>query len=563
MPDFEGNLQQQKKQPCMISKFPKLDPEFEAVVKARQEKDAKNQFPNMPAQKGDWIVVTPLPTLQVIFHVDCPDDYLIGAVVGAMYGGHNDDSWNPLLPPHDEVIFTGRMSYSEEDPRHVTWFLDAMGVTSMEPTKEEMHVLDALKKVAVPNGTVLERLNSIVLVGTWNNRYNNNNRQDYSSAAMWTCQQEYRYGIMAGGKVFLSLGYEAMDDNNVETIPMVLDTVIRAKLHHHHSSSNKDDCNSQEQKTLFLRTPFGSHEPGRFEKFPKKRTPAEIFQYDLEHGERYTGIDQIMMFERTFPPKEELRRLSPHFRILDVEAINMILQYKFDCALATPLEEDVTLLLDELLMMFLHEEMVPGMSKMLQDTKCASIDDDDDDDDVDSTLKSLAECVFPNHNPRNPVILQCYQRLVLLSSSKSLVVESQREQQSDQKPSIASTGKRNSGLSDEKCITLKDRIGFFLTTHVASHSNDDEETEVVASLPILNDAGFLDRIYDVCEYLVLESLELANNYRRDLYLPSIVPRDIRHSISNDRELSKVLHVEETMEFFYPAHEKGGGSIAMV
>ena len=80
------------------------------------------------------------------------------------------------------------------------------GVTSMEPTTEEMHVLDALKGAVVPNGMVLEQLNSIVLVGTWNNHYINNNRQDYSSAAMWTCQQEYCYGIMTGGKSVFEFG---------------------------------------------------------------------------------------------------------------------------------------------------------------------------------------------------------------------------------------------------------------------------------------------------------------------------------------------------------------------
>jgi hypothetical protein len=34
--------------------------------------------------------------------------------------------WNPLFPPGSDVTFTGRYSYSEEDPRHVTWFMDAM-----------------------------------------------------------------------------------------------------------------------------------------------------------------------------------------------------------------------------------------------------------------------------------------------------------------------------------------------------------------------------------------------------------------------------------------------------
>ena len=86
----------------------------------------------MPAQKR-VIGLSFMPhtsyILQVIFHVDLSRRLLeIGAVVGAMYGGHIMMTVGIHFCHHmTRSSLPGRMSYSKEDPCHVTWFLDAMG----------------------------------------------------------------------------------------------------------------------------------------------------------------------------------------------------------------------------------------------------------------------------------------------------------------------------------------------------------------------------------------------------------------------------------------------------
>ena len=96
---------------------------------------------------------------------------------------------------------------------------------------------------------------------------------------------------------------------------------------------------------------------------------------------------------------------------------------------------------------------------------------------------------------------------------------------------------------------MKSGISAFLVAQFASASADN------AQLPILKDQGFIDRVFSVCEYLLLETLEIANNSRRDSYLPSVLPRNIRWAVSGDRELTEVFHIKEAMEFYYPLHEE--------
>lgn len=222
------------------------------------------------------------------------------------------------------------------------------------------------------------------------------------------------------------------------------------------------------------------------------------------------------MWNTPLPPKEGLKRFAPEHRIYDAHMINAMLQHKFNCTMAKQLEEDTTLLMDELVMMFLHAEMVPSFSEALKEQEAAPS--------VDAFSRKVAESVFPDHTPKNPLNIQCYQRLVPPST-----------------PPATTPG--DSGINEEQANALRDRVGSFLVSHLGSDNSD---------APILRDQDFLNRVVDVCQYLVLETLELSNNNRRDALLPSVVPRHIRWSISLDRELTEVFHCKEAVEFFYPA-----------
>ena len=84
-------------------KLPKLNNHLMAILNKRQETEASNPFPALPVEKGTWIGVTSLPYLQVVLHVDYPEDYWMGAVAGAIYGGVKEGEWNPLHLPESDL----------------------------------------------------------------------------------------------------------------------------------------------------------------------------------------------------------------------------------------------------------------------------------------------------------------------------------------------------------------------------------------------------------------------------------------------------------------------------
>ncbi|CAB9508928.1 expressed unknown protein [Seminavis robusta] len=518
VPDFQTYIRNKINPP----KYPKLDDQFLAARKKREALRAsrtndKVEFPDLPAQTGDWIVVTPLPTLQLVFHVDCPEDYLLGAITGAMYGGFTDGAWNPLMPPEKEMYFTGRMTFSEEDPRHVTWFMDAVPVDDGSSADDTSPVVEAMKDVAVPDASVLERLQSVSLVGTWQS--NNDNPQQ--TAAMWTCRQEYRYGIMAGSQAFISIGYEAMD-LPAEKVATVLDTVLRAKHHYHHPDASA--------APFFHRTRFSTSHADYVAQVPKKRTPAEIFEHNVTNGAKYTGLDD---WWGEIPPKEETRRFSPDDRIYNPETINAMLQHKFNVSMARGLEEDVTLLIDELVMMFLHTMIVPGVVKIAKDAAGEIT--------VDTLSNQLADEGFSNDKSKDGINYHCFKRLTKLDEEAN---EGSQQGESASPPDDC--------LAPENAAALKDRIGVFLKKHVLTAEQSIENSR---AMPLITEADFLERILSVCQFLVHEVLELSNNGRRDSNLPSIVPRHVRSSVSGDTELEEAFSSNLVMEFYYPAHQK--------
>jgi hypothetical protein len=70
----------------------------------------------------------------------------------------------------------------------------------------------------------------------------------------------------------------------------------------------------------------------------------------------------------------------------------------------------------------------------------------------------------------------------------------------------------------------------------------------------LTEAHFLDRMYELCQFLLMEALELSNNIRLDGNLPALTPRNLRQSINGDQQLSETICAKLAMEFYYPAHQ---------
>ena len=484
-----------------------------------------NQYPaklELPIQKGEWIGLALLPTMQVAFWTDCPEEYLIGAVTGAMYGGFKAGAWNPLYPPESDIVFTGRMVYSEYEPRHITWLMPAISKDTNE--SNNLQTLEAIRNATIPDPTLFEQLGSVSLVGTWKNHQTSSTATDPAGAFMWTCRQEYRYGIMVGGKVFISIGYEAMDLPQ-ETVAFVLDGVLRAKRHYHQvRGGSSRTSNSQ---TIFLRTEFSSTQSNYLKSIPKKRTPTEMFEYRLAKGDKFTGVRA----HDTKPDESELFRFGPRERIYNDSATIKAMYFEtFNSTIAEPLENEVTVLIDELIMMFLHKKVTPALNSLVFTNDMT----------VDKCANEIGGRIFPQFERQHSIDHGCYQALV-----RSL---------NETEATITSTTSSSADLRD--VVALQDRVTQFFKVRVSSTDDDPRssaEGSVLLSLSLLLEQGLAQHVVNVCNHLLHKLLELADFNRIDSQFPVLVPQNVRHSLGVN-PLCEIFGANLVAEFYYPSTE---------
>ena len=81
-----------------------------------------------------------------------------------------------------------------------------------------------------------------------------------------------------------------------------------------------------------------------------------------------------------------------------------MLQHKFNCTMVKQLEEDVTLLIDELVMGFVHAKLVPALAKLVKDIDITA--------NVETLARRLSEAVFPNSEQNGSIDWQCHKRLL-------------------------------------------------------------------------------------------------------------------------------------------------------
>mmetsp|Transcript_11026 Transcript_11026/g.23570 ORF Transcript_11026/g.23570 Transcript_11026/m.23570 type:complete len:557 (+) Transcript_11026:1219-2889(+) len=430
---------------------------------------------------GKWFVFT-TPWMQVVAHHQCADDYLVGAVCGAIYGGFKEGQWNPLIPPAADVTFTGRMEYSEDEPRHVTWFTD--------PNSSEF---DKIRHAPVPEGNTLMCMlrNKVCVSGTT------------SHSAMWTCMQEYRYGVYVGGRCFISIGYEGMDLDEAK-ISIILDSIVRAKRHcclatlsDQPVSTDEDSKQNSSMKRKFLRTEFSDSAS-----VPKKRTRQEIFEKKLEEGDRFSGIDFLQKYTPKFPSQGGLIRFGPVERVFLEEDIAPFLSKLENCVIAESLIDDFTLLLDELIMMLLHFKVAPAVVAGFETSS-----------DAQGVYLSAANAAFPNFAVSPSVDSFCHDALTAKSVSHGCNL----------------------------CpAPLSERILKFLLCRGVPRLALSENNAIV-------------HIYNVCCYIISELLELTNNNRLDCGHSKLVPQHLRQAVLNDPQLFEACNGKQVCELYYPSH----------
>ena len=210
-------------------------------------------------------------------------------------------------------------------------------------------MLDDLREAVVPDGSVLEHLRSLSLVGVLsrNNKTDDDTiRSRPESALVWTCQQDCRYGIMAGKKVFISLDYEAMD-LPVESIVSVLDTITRAKHHYHQANTSTASDAIRIQRPFLHHTQLRTAHQDHLGRVHPKGLLLKLLNINWNKKIKFDSLTVLEDRGRPFPPQEELNRYSPGHQIYGVESINMILGHTFNCSIAKQLEDDAALLIDE------------------------------------------------------------------------------------------------------------------------------------------------------------------------------------------------------------------------
>jgi hypothetical protein len=189
-------------------------------------------------------------------------------------------------------------------------------------------------------------------------------------------------------------------------------------------------------------------------------------------------------------------------------------------SIAKRLEDDITLLIKELMMMFLESKIVTALAKVLKGTTT--------DETAEMLTKHVAIDAFPDFANNRTIDYHCYCRL-----TKSL------------------NPADDDGVSQAKSMALKDKVRNFVKKHVLlSDKTLDKGKWILTSTEVY----FLDRMYGVCQFLLMEALEMSNNMRLADNLLALTPGNLRWSINGDQQLCEVFSSKLIMEFYYPSHQ---------
>lgn len=328
--------------------------------KAHPEKKGrwnKTQWCNVPVRPGRWLMCVS-PFMQICFHEECSEEFLINVVGGAVLGGFGSDEWNPKSPSVDKIFFTGRMTFSNCEPYNITWFCD------------ENADLSELESVPVYE-PVWREGGALPICTT-------------SSAGMWTSRQEYKYGILAENKCFISIGYEGMDSKDKHHA-YVVDAVLRAKAH------AEKPVLSFSSHAKITRTQFTDNPTPPVLKI---RTNQEKLEDELSAGNTFDGFDSFKRLGFTAPA-----HLVGYFGPSET----MFPASEIDHTLMTPLlASRMCSLIDELMMTWVNEFVVPRVK---------SLDKHD--------VESVANTLFPTDGKLDIFALEKMTNVIKTNNSSS------------------------------------------------------------------------------------------------------------------------------------------------